>query len=99
MTVLAPLPPVPAETLRLFDGYSTDVLRQPDSRSFMIGRLLEEGDSADLRWLSEAVGLEAIREWLVERGVRQLSRRSRAFWEMLFDLAPPERPDPRLWLL
>jgi|HubBroStandDraft_3_1064219.scaffolds.fasta_scaffold00658_2 hypothetical protein len=48
--------------------------------SRVIARLLEDGDSADLAWLSAAVGEPALAAWLERHGERALSRRSLAFW-------------------
>lgn len=58
-----------------------------------MGRLLEEGGGDELRSL--VGGLEGDAEavlasWLAERGGRELSRRSRAFWELV--LAVPAGP-------
>jgi hypothetical protein len=47
----------------------------------VIGRLLEDGDGADLAWLCEAVPEADLAAWLGRHGSRKLSRRSRAFWE------------------
>jgi hypothetical protein len=49
---------------------------------FVIARLLEDGDSADLRWLIGAAGEPALAAWLERHGARQLSRRSLAFWQL-----------------
>lgn len=54
----------------------------------MIGRLLEDGDGADLAWLCEAVPEEELAAWLERHGGRKLSRRSRAFWEVVLAAVP-----------
>lgn len=51
----------------------------------MIARLLEDGDSADLAWLCEAVPEADLAAWLGRHGHRKLSRRSRAFWQVILD--------------
>ena len=71
---------LPEETLRLFDGVEPADLREPSYRPFVIGRLLEDGDSRDLRWLFDGLGEEELRSWSRERGERLLSDRSRGFW-------------------
>lgn len=48
----------------------------------VIAGLLEEGDSSELGWLIARVGEPALADWLSRRGGRQLSRRSRSFWEL-----------------
>ncbi len=66
----------------------------------MIGRLLEEGDRNELRWLFATFGREAIVDWWQEFGGRQLSARSRAFWSPV--LGPTRGAAPlaaQLWPL
>ena len=81
---------LPEETRRLFPGYSeADLQASP----LLIGRLLEDGDSQDLAWLCRAVPEAELALWLEARGGRQLSVRSRAFWEVVLDRkAGPEAP-------
>jgi hypothetical protein len=67
----------------------------------VIGRLLEDGDGADLAWLCEAVPEEELAAWLERRGGRKLSRRSRAFWEIVLDrrAGPAAESGDLLWPL
>ncbi len=67
---------IPPETRRLFPGYDSN-----PGLPFLIARLLEDGDEADLRWLTGNVPETELAGWLEQRGGRQLSVRSRAFWE------------------
>lgn len=76
----------PAEALRLFPHYDPGDLDA--APGFLIARLLEDGDGDDLRWLFAAVGEEAVRCWFAERGGRQLSARSRAFWRVALASEP-----------
>ena len=69
---------IPAETRRLFPGYDST-----PGLPFLIARLLEDGDEADLRWLTRHVPETELADWLERRGGRQLSVRSRAFWELV----------------
>jgi len=72
------------------------------AEALVIGTLLEEGSSAELAWLTDRVGEAALGEWLTRRGGRQLSRRSRAFWELVLGRAagPPSPPlAAELWPL
>jgi hypothetical protein len=74
---------IPQETRRLFPGYTdTDFTA---GLPFLIARLLEDGDEADLRWLTRSVPETDLAAWLEQRGGRQLSIRSRAFWEAVLD--------------
>jgi len=59
----------------------------------VIGRLLEDGDGADLAWLCETVPEAELAAWLARHGGRKLSRRSRAFWEAVLATAPSPAPE------
>jgi hypothetical protein len=88
----------PASARRLFAHYDEAVLGKID-RSFVVGRLLEEGERADLAWLLAQVGEQQLGAWATGPGTRQLSRRSRAFWSVVLDLEPPVDEENPLWLL
>jgi len=87
----------PRQSLRLFaPGAELDSERH---QGWLIERLLEDGDSNDLRWLFQAVPLPAIAEWLRRYAGRRLTRRSRALWCTLLKVEPaPESPlSEELW--
>lgn len=88
---------LPDGARRLFAG-DADV--DPGS-DFVVERLLEEGDSADLRWLAAHRGEAALGDWLGRRGGRRLTRRSRAFWTLVLAREPSAVPPltPELWPL
>ncbi len=77
---------LPADTARLFAHYDGPFLSEHDP--FLIGRLLEDGDSQDLAWLFRDVGAAAVRSWFRRWGGRQLSPRSRAFWAVVLGMPP-----------
>lgn len=77
---------IPEPALRLFPHCELAALET--APGFVTGRLLEDGDSADLAWLFAARGREAIRAWVARHGERQLSRRSLAFWRQRLGLGP-----------
>lgn len=77
------LPPLPEATRRLFPGY--DDAELAEGLPFLIARLLEDGDEADLRWLCRNVPESELAAWLESRGGRQLSVRSRTFWVAVLD--------------
>lgn len=81
---------LPAGPRRLF----SDDLEVELRSDFVVERLLEDGDSADLCWLVALRGEEALGEWLARLGGRRLSRRGRAFWSLV--LARPAGPAPPL---
>jgi hypothetical protein len=64
----------------------------PESRNLTLARILEEGDRADLAWLSRTVGREAIVDFVRARGGRKLSARSRRFWCRALGIAETELP-------
>lgn len=90
------IPPPPEATRRLLPGHESN-----PGLPFLIARLLEDGDAADLGWLTGNVPESELASWLESRGGRQLSVRSRAFWELVLDRrAGPEAPARReLWPL
>ena len=53
-------------------------------------KLLEEGDSLDLRHLTRTVSEAELAEVFVTRGGRRLSGRSRVFWAFVLDRPEPE---------
>jgi hypothetical protein len=59
---------------------------------WVMARLLEDGDRADLAWLCGRLGEETLAAWLELHGARRLSRRSLAFWAVLLD-RPGLRPE------
>jgi len=94
-------PHLPARTRRLFAHYEKPEGFAHQAPAFMIGRILEEGDSADLEWLFKQFSDYDLRSWLIQRGSRQLTRRSRLFWQMVFACAIPDPPplSEQLWPL
>lgn len=83
---------LPERTRRLFPELDLeDPLAAGGARDLLVGRLLEEGDGEDLRWLLAAVGEPAVADWLERQGER-LSRRSLLFWELVLGRRAPRRP-------
>jgi hypothetical protein len=86
---------IPAHALRLFPGHDESGL--DPSSPHVIGRLFEDGDARDLAWLTAVVPEERLTAWLERHGSRQLSRRSRAFWEVVLGRAAgPSHPQDHL---
>ncbi len=92
---------LPDSSLRLFPHHGREPLAGGEAQALVIGRMLEEGDSTDLRWLVQSVPEQRLAAWLGERGGRQLSRRSRAFWQVILgrQAAPPSETAELLWPL
>lgn len=89
----------PAAVRRLFPEIRGEDLHQPEATDFILGRLLEEGDTADLRWLCTEIDESRLRAWLSTHGPRQLSRRSYAFWTTALSSPRTDLPDNPLWPL
>lgn len=84
---------LPRVTRRLFSSCANSDQLAAASPDFVIGRVLEEGVSEDLRWLFARFPETQIVDWLERRGSRQLSRRSRLFWSLVLNHPLSEPPD------
>ena len=97
------LPILPAGIRRLFPDRAEADLAPERAPSLLISRLLEDGDAADLAWLLQTFPEADLAAWVERHGGRQLSRRSRAFWQVVLgvEASPPDlRPQPEaLWPL
>jgi len=92
---------LPAGARRLFTHWDEEDLTPERASSLLLARLLEDGDAADLSWLTATFPEPEIAAWLARHGGRQLSRRSRAFWQVVLGVeAVPARPEAEaLWPL
>jgi hypothetical protein len=92
-------PQLPAGTARLFED--PEAVDPVEHAPYLLARILEDGDRHDLRWLFATLGEAGAAAWLRERGGRQLSTRSRAFWEVVLGAAaaPPDPVARELWPL
>ncbi|MEM8930808.1 MAG: hypothetical protein AAGE94_06520 [Acidobacteriota bacterium] len=84
---------MPIATRRLFDGYASEILASHSA--FVAERLLEEGDTTDLRWLSSVLDEQQLAT-IFERCGARLSARSRAFWSLVLDCRPAEASEHAL---
>ncbi|MGH9362714.1 MAG: hypothetical protein ACRD2T_12435 [Thermoanaerobaculia bacterium] len=83
----AAAPQLPEGARRLFPHHAVAELTPERAPALLIARLLEDGDAADLAWLTAVFPEERLAAWLAERGGRQLSALSRAFWEVVLGRA------------
>ena len=92
---------IPDDTLRLFGHYDQSARLLEAAPDFVIGRVLEDGDSRDLNWLFNHFGAGEISDWLERYGSRQLSRRNRSFWSLILEQPVPDPPaiHDQLWPL
>ncbi len=81
-----------AGTRRLFANSPIERLDGAVHEPLIIERLLEDGDGDDLRWLTGTVPEARLELWARDRAVRRLSRRSRAFWEIVLGVDVGTRP-------
>jgi hypothetical protein len=95
------LPPGATGARRLFPHYEDEALDLQRNRSLILARLLEDGDGADLAWLTANLPEAEIADWFGLHGGRQLSARSRELWRILLGRGPgPVHPEARsLWPL
>lgn len=57
---------------------------------FVLERTLEYGSLAAVRWALNTYGIGRVKEFLRDRGVRTLSRKTLSFWTLLLDLEGEE---------
>ncbi len=82
---------LPPGVARHFPG-ETLALEDSAARTRILGRLLEDGDRADLAWLGSHFSTAEIATWYELHAARRLSRRSRAFWSAVLGRTPPPAP-------
>ena len=92
---------LPEGTRRLFPHYRNRQAIAATAPELVMARVMEEGDSEDLQWLTARYSESSIRKWFTRHGSRQLTRRSRAFWQTVLNLPPLPVDDNRedLWPL
>lgn len=97
----SPAPEPPPALARLLPHASLDEAVTAAPLHFLYARLLEDGTGEDLRWLFRVAGEPAVAAWFARRGGRALSRRSRAFWEIVLGVgaAAPSPAAHELWPL
>ncbi len=89
------LPPAKAE-----DFTAEEAAALSGSGDFILSILLEDGSSQDLRWLGENFAETSLVRWVEDRGQRQLSKRSLAFWQRVLGVSaqPPAAIAEALWI-
>ncbi len=87
-------------TRRLFPHYRDAEDLATAAPDFLMIRIMEEGDRTDLRWLTQCFPEAEIARCFDRLGLRQLSRRSRAFWRLVLDRETQTTPSSdALWPL
>jgi len=97
-----PVKPPPQSTERLFpEGELRAFLEVGSGGGDVLARLLEEGETEDLRWMTKRWSREEVADFVRRFGARCLSRRSRRFWSVVLDVESGDPPavSGELWLL
>lgn len=99
MTVHGGIPETLVPYLQEYDAAALDLERDAD---VIIGRALEFGTRAELRWLFQRYGRDRMATFVRRRGFRTLSRRAFNYWRLILDVGEFERPpwlseSTRLW--
>ena len=84
---------VPVEQAWLFWDVNPDAIELARDRRYVLGRVLERGRLADVRWAHSQYGTDGVREFFANGGHPELSRRTRAFWRAFFKVTEEEWPD------
>ena len=90
--------PVPEAQAWLFWDVDPNAIDLQRDTRYVLGRVLERGRLADVRWAISVFGLEAVRLFFRAGDHPEISRRTRAFWRAFFADGKekwPERPDFR----
>jgi len=77
---------VPTEFHHLFWDCQPERLDLEAQASFILERILEYGSLTSVRWALEVYGAARIKEFLMGRGRRTLSRKTLAFWTLILGL-------------
>lgn len=86
---------IPSSAAPYFQEYALDELDISKDADLIIGRILEYGDSKELKWLFAAYRTAQIRRFVCEYGFRALSPRSFNFWRIILKVQSFRRPS---WL-
>ena len=77
---------LPSEVRHLFWDCQPERLDLGAHAPFILERVLEYGSLASVRWAVEVYGAARIKEFLMGRGRRTLSRKTLAFWTLILGL-------------
>jgi hypothetical protein len=77
---------IPKSSQAFFQEYRFETLDGMKHAALIMERLLSYGDRSEIRWLFDRYGVEDIRRWVQEHGIRLLPQRRYELWRVLFDL-------------
>ena len=75
---------IPVEQRWLFWDVDPDAIELERDKRYVLGRLLERGRLADVRWAVGVYGLEGLRDFFEAGGHPELSPRTIALWTAYF---------------
>ena len=81
---------LPVELHSLFWDCRPDNVDIQAQAPFVLERILEYGSLTAVRWSLETYGTERVKQFLRERGVRTLSRKTLSFWTLLLGVEGEE---------
>jgi len=83
---------IPVSARPFFQEYNLEHLDVDQHAALVIERILQYGNRAEVRWLSETYGRDQIRHWLIQSGMSRLSLRRYHLWRFVFDLQEGSKP-------
>jgi hypothetical protein len=89
----SPRKSLPESTAWLFPEYEFGKMGPRIHRHVIIERILERGTWAEINWLFDEYGEQAVRDWVRQWGFRALTRRSFALWQLVLGIKRYRAPD------
>lgn len=77
----------------MFPEYDFEEMGLEIHQAVIIERILEKGNWAQVRWLFNVYGKDAVTQWVRKHGFRLLSKRSFALWKLTLDIKDFEAPE------
>jgi hypothetical protein len=89
--------PVPLEHRWVFWEADADQLDTGAHGDYLLGRILEFGDMAAVRWAIDTFGMERIHRFFRDVGHVEISERTKRFWRAVFQAWGEPWADPGAW--
>ncbi len=77
---------IPETVAPFFQEYNFSTFDVQTHAALIAERILAYGNRAEVRWLFDVYGIEAIRAWVGRDGERLLPQRRYELWRMLLDI-------------
>jgi hypothetical protein len=88
---------VPEEHRWVFWEADTAALDTEIDADYLLGRVLESGRMAEVRWLIAEYGLDRIHSFFRDVGNVEISERTKRFWRLVFKAEEETWADPGAW--